>query len=205
MKIKLTKNELKKQKDALKSFTRYLPTLMLKKQQLQLEIVKIQNAREELEKQIIDLEKNIFQWVDVFNEDAGLKDILTVKKIETDIGNIAGIDIPVFKGITFQEKEYDLFLTPLWLDYGLEAVKDKVRLKTQFDILDEQLRLVKEELRITTQRVNLFEKVKIPEAKENIRRIRIFLGDMQTAAVVTGKIAKTKIERKLKLQAAYDS
>jgi len=37
-KIKLTKNELKKQKDALKMFKRYLPTLILKKQQLQAEI-----------------------------------------------------------------------------------------------------------------------------------------------------------------------
>ena len=37
-KIKLTKNELKVQKDALKMFRRYLPTLTLKKQQLQTEI-----------------------------------------------------------------------------------------------------------------------------------------------------------------------
>ena len=35
MAIKLTKNELKKQKDNLKQFQRYLPTLQLKKQQLQ--------------------------------------------------------------------------------------------------------------------------------------------------------------------------
>jgi len=32
-KIRLTKNELKKQKDSLKMYKRYLPTLMLKKQQ----------------------------------------------------------------------------------------------------------------------------------------------------------------------------
>ena len=40
--------------------------------------------------------------------------------------------------------------------------------------------------------VNLFEKVKIPEAKENIRIIRIFMGDQQTAAVARSKIAKGK-------------
>ena len=39
--IKLTKNELKTQKDNLKRFNRYLPTLVLKKQQLQMEIQKV--------------------------------------------------------------------------------------------------------------------------------------------------------------------
>ena len=33
--VKLTKNELKAQKDLLKMYQRYLPTLTLKKQQLQ--------------------------------------------------------------------------------------------------------------------------------------------------------------------------
>ena len=64
------------------------------------------------------------------------------------------------------------------------------------EILEKQDELVREELRVTTQRVNLFEKVKIPEARENIRRIQIYLGDMQTAAVVTGKIAKEKLSKK---------
>ena len=52
--------------------------------------------------------------------------------------------------------------------------------------------LLGKERRLTSQRVNLFEKVKIPEAKENIRMISIYLGDQQTSAVVRGKIAKKK-------------
>jgi V/A-type H+-transporting ATPase subunit D len=43
------------------------------------------------------------------------------------------------------------------------------------------------------QRVNLFEKIKIPEAVENARRIQVFLGDQQTAAVVRGKLSKLKV------------
>ena len=49
-----------------------------------------------------------------------------------------------------------------------------------------------EELRTTSQRVNLFEKVKIPECRENIRVIKIAIGDEQTAAVTRGKIAKSR-------------
>ena len=59
--------------------------------------------------------------------------------------------------------------------------------------LKERIKLLEKELRTTTQRVNLFEKVKIPEAKENIRKIGIYLQDQQTSAVVRGKIAKKKL------------
>ena len=62
----------------------------------------------------------------------------------------------------------------------------------EHEILAEQERLIAEELRTTSQRVNLFEKVKIPECKENIRVIKIFLGDEQTAAVARGKLAKKR-------------
>ena len=47
-------------------------------------------------------------------------------------------------------------------------------------MLERQYALLHEELRTTSQRVNLFEKVKIPECRENIRVIRIFLGDEQS-------------------------
>lgn len=192
-KVKHTKNELKKQKDDLKRFTRYLPTLMLKKRQLQLEILRLIRELDNVEAEMASFQKSINSWVDLFAEDVGIGDLVSVDKIHTSVGNIAGTDIPVFEKIDFKEAEYDLVKTPLWVDYGVEAVKNFSTLKTRYEILKKQLELIREELRITTQRVSLFEKVKIPEAKENIRRIRIFLGDLQTASVVTGKIAKRKI------------
>jgi V/A-type H+-transporting ATPase subunit D len=195
-KIKHTKNELKRQKDDLKRFTRYLPTLILKKQQLQLEIIKVLRAIEDLEEEIKAFKEKLYAWVSVFAEEARLGDLISAEKIETSTGNIAGRDIPIFQKVVFKEEKYDFFTTPLWIDYGIESVKEYIILKARGRVLDEQLKLIREELRVTTQRVNLFEKVKIPEALENIRRISIFLGDMQTAAVVTGKIAKRKIEKK---------
>lgn len=195
-KIKHTKNELKRQKDALKRFTRYLPTLVLKKKQLQLEIVKVIHAMEDLEEKTRISRELIYKWVAVFSEDVHIEKIVSVKHVHVLIGNIAGIDIPIFEKIDFKEEGYDFIITPLWVDYGIEAVKELITLKIKYQIIQKQLELVREELRITTQRVNLFEKVKIPETLENIRRIRIFLGDLQTASVVTGKIAKKKIQRK---------
>jgi V/A-type H+-transporting ATPase subunit D len=194
-KIKFTKNELKKQKDALKRFLRYLPTLMLKKQQLQMEIRKIEAQLAELRRNRELHFQEILRWIGVFAEEVSFPDLLTVTSLETDIGNIAGVDIPVFEDIRFEVAPYDLFKLPLWVDTAIDMVKELASLDARIGVLAKQAELLGEELRVTSQRVNLFEKVKIPETRENIRMIQIYLGDEQTAAVVRGKIAKKKLVR----------
>ena len=116
------------------------------------------------------------------------------KEVKRSLLNIAGVDIPVFQGASFESPEYDLFLTPLWVDIAIEKIRQLVVLLEEEKIFKEQLEILEQELRITAQRVNLFEKVKIPECKENVRLIRIYLGDQQTNAVGRSKIAKLKIE-----------
>ena len=97
-KIKLTKNELKVQKDALKMYKRYLPTLMLKKQQLQTEIRTIDAKAKEVRAQRVALEKEFEQWISVFGErEAFTPDMVTVKNIKKGVGNIAGVTIPVYE------------------------------------------------------------------------------------------------------------
>jgi V/A-type H+-transporting ATPase subunit D len=193
-KIRLTKNELKKQKEALKRYNQYLPTLILKKQQLQTEILKLHQQMEGLKKERAYTKAELYKWVDVFAEKIGIEDLVALGKIVTATGNIAGVDIPIFEKVEFEEKGYDLETMPLWLDFGVEAVKKVITENARMEVLKKQDALVREELRITTQRVNLFEKVMIPQTRENIRKIQIYLGDMRTAAVVTGKIAKEKIQ-----------
>lgn len=196
IKIRLTKNELKKQKDFLKRFRRYLPMLILKKKQLQLEIIKIQKIIKTLAGEMDALRKSIISWVDVFAEKMPIDEHLRLKKINIEEGNVAGIDLPLFTDVEFEQKAYDLMLTPLWVDKAIEAIKETITLKAKLLIYHKQIEILKEELRIATQRVNLFEKIKIPESQENIRVIQIYLGELQTAGVVRGKIAKAKLERK---------
>jgi V/A-type H+-transporting ATPase subunit D len=195
-KLKYTKNELKKQKDDLKRFTRYLPTLTLKKQQLQLEITKAAHVIKEIEEKIEKLTISTNRWVEVFAEDVDIRNLARIEKIHTIEENIAGIDIPVFDRADFKQERYDFARAPLWVDFGIEAIKKVSNLNIQTALLRKKRALLTEELRITAQRVNLFEKIMIPQSYENIRKINIVLGDMQTAAVVTGKIAKRKIEQK---------
>jgi V/A-type H+/Na+-transporting ATPase subunit D len=195
-KIKLTKNELKKQKDNLKRFVRYLPTLELKKKQLLQEISKVQAVIDRCYADMKRLEEEVSRWVDVFGERIEIDKLFRVAGVQTAVGNIAGIDIPVFRGVDFIDEAVDFFLTPLWVDRGIEVCKDRIRLLAELDTAEKQQNIIRDELRITTQRIKLFEEVKIPESRENIRVIQIFLGDQQTAAVVRGKIAKSKIEKK---------
>ena len=195
-KIRLTKNELKKQKDSLKMYKRYLPTLILKKQQLQGEIRITDTRLKELHLEIQQLDESFKKWIAVFGE-TGIftKDILKITSIKTSVGNIAGVAIPVFEEAEFEITLYDLTLTPLWLDSAVEKMKKVLRLELEAEVVEEQKKRLDKELRTTTQRVNLFEKIKIPETRGNIKKIQVYLGDQQTASVVRGKIAKSGTEK----------
>lgn len=193
-KIKYTKNELKTQRDALDRFQRFLPTLELKRQHLQLEVQHLEAIIEEKKSAEAVLLNDIGNWIRLFAEDLDLGHYLQVTDIRTRVGNIAGVMIPVFEDVVFKREPVDFFETPPWLDDGLDALAKLISLRAEQRVLAEQQRLLSEELLITTQRVNLFEKVKIPESTENIRIIRIFLGDQDAAAVVRAKIAKNKFD-----------
>ena len=194
-KIKLTKNEQKVQKDALKMYNRYLPTLVLKKQQLQTEIRTIDQKAKEVRAARAALEKEFDAWIAVFGEEEAFKpEMVTVKNIKKGWGNIAGVAIPIYEGADFSRGDYDLYETPLWIDLAADRMEKALSLDLEAEVLDEQVRLLSKELRTTTQRVNLFEKVKIPETKANIKKISVYLGDEQVAAVVRSKISKKKLQ-----------
>ena len=200
MAVKLTKNELKVQKDNLKQFERYLPTLQLKKQQLQSVIMQVANELEMTEKQRVNMIGDLDDWVAVFaenrlfEEEKKLSNIVQPDKVICDEDNIAGVRIPVFRELSFKDIEYDVADYPLWVDTAVIKLREIARLDAIANTLRKQVALLEKELRSTAQRVNLFEKVKIPETKENIRVIGIYLGDQQTSAVVRGKIAKKKLQ-----------
>jgi V/A-type H+-transporting ATPase subunit D len=194
--VKLTKNELKRQKDSLKRYLRYLPTLILKKQQLQMVIHQLENRRAEETQSRKELIDGAAAWMDLFAEPFPFQDWLRVKGVQTESANIAGVEIPVFKSMDFITASHDLFMTPPWVDEALSLFTSLSRLDVEIGLLHRQVSLLGIELRVTSQRVNLFEKVKIPQALESIRRIHIYLGDQQTAAVVKGKTAKKNLLRR---------
>ena len=193
-KIKLTKTELKAQTDALKRFQRFLPMLQLKKQQLQGEIAGIALKAEETSAKERAVRADLDRWVGLFATDENLiAGLVKVKDVRTGTANVAGVAIPTFERIDTDVKEIDAWATPAWVDNAVETTTQVLSLQCERAIYEEQKRLIETELQLTSQRVNLFEKVKIPECKEAIRKIKIAIGDEQTAAVTRGKIAKGRV------------
>lgn len=196
-KIKLTKGELKKQRDSLKQFRRYLPTLQLKKQQLQMKILE---ARKKLQERLglLDLhENNIRKWVGLLADPAfDVLPLVEPTEVVTDTINVAGANVPAFNTVHFMPMEYDYYTTPNWVDTGIGELREFMKLLAETQIIRREIQILEKELRTTTQRVNLFEKIKIPGCLNNIRKIGIYLGDLQANAVGIGKVAKKKVEQR---------
>ena len=199
MAIKLTKNEQKVQKDHLKQYQRYLPTHQLKKQQLQSVIMQVNAELEKKETEREAMVGNLNDWIavfaenQIFPEDKRLDDLVQPDSVIVKRENVAGVKLPTFEELTFKDISYNVEDYPLWVDTAIVKLREIARLDALVSTLHQQVELLEKELKTTSQRVNLFEKVKIPEAKENIRVIGVYLGDQQTAAVVRGKISKKKL------------
>ena len=195
-KLKLTKDELKKQRDGLRRFLRYLPILQLKKQQLQMEILLQIGRLEDKKREMRGARREVEAWAGLFADPGvNIKALVELKETVISTKNVAGVDIPIFERAEFKITEYDLFITPLWVDAAVEAIKILASLREELKVLEKGIAILRQELRVTTERVNLFEKVKIPETEENIRIIKVYLGDQMANAVGRSKIAKRKIEQ----------
>ena len=190
--VRASKHELKRQRDALARFQRYLPTLRLKQQQLQVELRRVEALVHETSDQEAEAHQELQTWIDLWSEPMPLSVYLTLEEVRRGEASVAGVSIPTLEGMSWRQLAPPLDTTPPWVDEALIALEQLMTLRLQRRVLAEQRSLLAAELRLTSQRVNLFEKVKIPEAQEALRVIRIALGDLQAAEVVRAKIAKAK-------------
>lgn len=200
--VKLTKTSLRDQEARLKQLMKYLPTLQLKKALLQGEV---NDARAE----IIQLENGFHENRLQISHDGGLlsdhfgvdlKLAAKIDHIEKRYENIAGIEVPLFEGVTFFPFDYPLFTTPPWLDSAVERLRQMATAKAKLVVTQEKREALEKELRQVSIRVNLFEKNLIPKTRDYIRKIRVFLSDQELAAVSQSKVAKSKIEERKKNQ-----
>jgi len=193
--VKFTKTELRAQQVKLERLQKYLPTLQLKKALLQTEVNQALIEIEELTAHFSSSQENVGKYAALFTERSASDffSAVKVKEVERTYGNIAGVEIPEFEKIHFELANYSLFDTPLWFESAILGLKELITLREKIKIAEEKKRALEKELREVSIRVNLFEKILIPRAQQNIKRIKIFLGDLQLAAVSQAKVAKKKI------------
>jgi V/A-type H+-transporting ATPase subunit D len=196
--IKLTKNELRAQQIRLNQLQKYLPTLQLKKAMLQTEVADARVEINKCEEVYHRLRAEVEEYSGLLTEilPIPITDAAKVVEVKKRYENIAGIEVPYFESIAFAEFTYNLFDTPPWVDPVAKGLRGLAEAQVRIDIAEEKWKALEKELREVSIRVNLFEKILIPRALKNIKKIKVFLGDMQLAAVSQAKVAKAKIEER---------
>jgi V/A-type H+-transporting ATPase subunit D len=193
--IKFTKTELRIQQLKLDRLRKYLPTLQLKKAMLQVEVNQAQLEIEALVAESAVAQEKVGKYSALLTERSAfdLFSAVKVHEVQRIHENIAGVEIPNFERVVFEPSTYSLFDTPLWFESAILGIKELIIVREKVKIAEEKKQALEKELREVSIRVNLFEKILIPRAQENIKKIKIFLGDQQLAAVSQAKVAKKKI------------
>ncbi len=198
MAIALNKSSLKQQRDRLKLFQRFLPSLDLKRQQLMIAFKAAKTTLAATEAEAAQLESSVVDVLPLLGSstlgERDLTDLVRMKSVKIEIENVVGAKLPIAREIEFEALEYSTLALPFFVDVLVEKLEALSRLRIRVAVERERVRLLDAAVRRITQRVNLFDKVLIPGAKRDIARIRIFLADEERAAVVRSKISKAKRE-----------
>ncbi len=189
--IRLNKVSLREQKQKMAMYERFLPALEARKQQLVMQLALIRRNLNSQRNLLEGSLANIRIWAPLlWDMDYQLKPFLQIKEIRTLSRNIAGLRIRTFEEVVFTDTEYSLFSTPFSFDTVLLQVRSAISLREHVKILEEQEQILLDGFRKTSQRINLYEKRLIPQCRESIRKISVYLQDQQAAAVGIAKVAK---------------
>lgn len=192
-KLKLSKSALQQERNQLKLYERTLPSLDLKRRQLSVELEKARRELEETRRAVDELETSIGEQLPMLaNPDIEVAGLVQMTDFELGEENVVGVRLPILQRIECSVSDYSLLAKPAWVDVLVERLRDAAEQRTRVVVAAERVRILEVQEKRVTQRVNLFDKVLIPNAKRNIARIQIFLGDAERAAVVRSKLAKSK-------------
>jgi len=191
--LALNKSSLSKLSRQLVTFEKFLPSLDLKRKQLMAERARAQGALQRTGQEMATLRESIAGRLPMLsNREVELADLVQLKTARLGEENVVGTRLPVLQAVEVQLRDYGYLEKPHWVDRLSVELTRMLELHVRLTIEQRRVALLEEAVRKVTQRVNLFEKVLIPRAKEHIRKIRIYLSDAERAAVVRSKIAKRK-------------
>jgi V/A-type H+/Na+-transporting ATPase subunit D len=191
--LSLNKSSLHRQQRQLKIYERFLPSLDLKRRQLIAERAKAEYELAAIQKEIAALTGRVSAHLPMLaNREVDLTSLVWIEAIQVEEENRLGTRLPAFQGAEVQIRDYSFLTRPHWVDVAATWIREMILLQLRLQVQQDRVKLLNEAARKITQRVNLFEKVLIPRAREHIRRIRIHLSDAERAAVVRAKLAKSR-------------
>ncbi|MGR9117653.1 MAG: V-type ATP synthase subunit D [Gammaproteobacteria bacterium] len=190
-KLSFSKASLHKEGKKLKLYKQYLPSLDLKRQQLMVERARVIAQLAETENLIEQCRQIVFESLPMLsNRSIDLEGLVQVSQATVGEENIVGIRVPILATVVVQTKSYSTYSRPHWVDQVVIQLKQMLELKLQLQIQRRRVDILEKAVKKITQKVNLFDKVLIPRARQNIRKISIFLSDAERADVVRAKITK---------------
>ena len=198
MALALNKTSLKQRRVQLALFQRFLPSLDLKRQQLIADLQRSKGTLVETGKEIealLNSQLGLFALLGASEQE--LSGVVSIEKLTIEEENVLGVRLPVLGEIRFAVREYSMLAKPCWVDFLVELLQKMALLKLRLQNEQTRVTRLNEAVRRITQRVNLFDKVLIPQAEKDIHRIKIHLADTERAAVVRSKLAKAKQNRKV--------
>lgn len=191
--LALNKSSLARESTQLAEYRRFLPSLELKRLQIMAERAKAKETLARLERdyeqRFTDLAASLPM---IANNHVPLEGLVTLKQALRSEQNLSGTILPVLDDIDVETKPYSLLARPHWVDPYVEGMRDLLRLNLERDVARERIAKLVEAEAVISRRVNLFEKVLIPRAERNIKKIRMALADAERDAVVRAKISKRK-------------
>ena len=191
--LQLNKSSLAREAKHLRTYQRFLPSLDLKRQQLTAERSKAAKVLAATRKEIEEFRRGAGRELPMLaNRDVDLSELVTVTGVELGSENLVGTTLPVLERVALDTRPYAYLAKPYWVDVAAAKLRHMLELRIRVQVEERRLALLEEAVKTITQRVNLFDKVLIPKAKANIKRIKIYLSDEEMAAVVRSKISKRK-------------
>lgn len=192
-KLALNKSTLNKESRRLKSYRQVVPALDLKRKQLMAARVETQKLLLAYQADLAQLREKVEGELTLLaSHEIDLSTLLKVTKLTLVSQNLVGLKLPLLDELVVERQAYSRLVTPFWVDLLVSCLEKALQLEVRIAIENKRLDLLGKGLQKTTQRLNLFEKVLIPQSEKNLRKIRIALSDAERAGVVRAKIAKNK-------------
>ncbi|MCU0608315.1 MAG: hypothetical protein MUF22_00920 [Chitinispirillaceae bacterium] len=168
-----------------------LPTLQAKESALRVEVKRAKRAMQDLEAELAERISELADTYRLWGEFP--PNLVTISDARLKERKIAGVKTPVLAGIDFVIADYSMVVSAAWLPRGVEILKHLIELRMQRDLALRTMQTLEYARKKTTQKVNLYEKVQIPEYREAIRRIKRFLEDEENLAKSSQKILKARL------------
>lgn len=194
--LALNKGEMHRRRRELETYQRVLPSLDLKRRQLAAEILQARERLEAERSEAARVQETVGTVLPMLaNEDIDVDGLVRIEAVQIEEEQVLGSRLPKVVEVSIAVRPYSLLAKPHWVDRLVGLLREALSREVQLQVTAERLRRLEFALKRTVQRINLFDKVLIPDARGDIHRIRIFLADSERAAIVRSKIAKARHER----------